>query len=107
MKTHDPLGAVLATSHRRVVRVDLYGPSGLLEQGVPITDGDLVARANSMDRWSARLTLPGDQWVPVLPTDALSGFAGTYLVVHVGAEVDTVEQLVPVCRVIPVNTRTR
>lgn len=107
MKDYPALDKVMGTSHRRIARVDLYDASGLIQADLPVTDGDISARANSSDRWQVRLTLAGTEWVPQEATDPLSGFAGTYLEVWLGAEVDTVDELVPVCRVIPVNTRVR
>lgn len=108
MKTNDQLGKVVGTSHERLVRVDLHDVTrALVHQSLPVTGGTVTASAVDTDRWRVDLTLAGDQWEPITPRDPLSGLSGHWLAVHVGAVVDTVPELVEVCRVVPVSTRVR
>lgn len=108
MKTNDALGTVVGTSHRRIARVDLYdGTDTLVKADLPITDGAVLGRTNAGDRWTATITLAGDLWVPDTPTDPLSGLSRHHLRVFMGAEVSTVDEVVEVCRVIPIETRVR
>lgn len=108
MKTNDALGTVVGTSHRRIARVDLYdGADTLVKADLPITDGTVVGRTNAGDRWTASITLAGDLWVPDLPTDPLSGLSRHHLRIFMGAEVSTVDEVIEVCRVIPIETRVR
>lgn len=108
MKTNDALGTVVGTSHRRIARVDLYDSTHTLVQAdLPVVRGTVTASAVDEDRWTASIELAGDLWAPVLPTDPLSGLSRHYLRIYMGAEVNTDERWVEVCRVIPATARTR
>lgn len=107
MKTNDQIETVVATSHRRIARVDLYDGNTPAYENLPISEGTVVGAATEYDRWSARFTVSGDLWVPIDPTDPLSGFSGLHARVFMGAEVDTVDEVLEVCRVVPIETRVQ
>lgn len=106
MKTNDAIGTVVTTSHRRLARVALYAPDGTpVTDALPVSGGSVQGAATREDRWTARLTVVGDEWAPLAATDPLSGLSRHYLDVFAGAVVDGVEQEVHVCRCIPTSTR--
>lgn len=97
------LDAALAGSHAvaRTITVRDATTDAVVLADVPIARGRVRDDLTDPLRWSASLEVADPSLLPRTPEDPLSGFAGTYLDIALGAVTAAGRELVTVARVIP------